>query len=195
MEAYSSVGRSSGFTEEALNLSMTTKQPPPYDGKVSWFRYEELASRHPREDDSSRADSSETLTCARQSSRMTFCKNTLKKFFQGSTNVYLYRLHSFFNHRRQNTKFLIFTSKIEILLMRLNAAWMDLMLVHTARSPEFIASVQDANARRMAAPVSEPRLQICCPQTIQKYSGSASTACRQDTRKRFLSATIFHHPK
>ena len=36
MEACSSVGRSSGFTEETLNLSMTAKQPW-YDGKVSWF--------------------------------------------------------------------------------------------------------------------------------------------------------------
>ena len=42
MEAYSSVGRSSGFTEETLILSMTAKQPPSYDGQVSWFRYEEL---------------------------------------------------------------------------------------------------------------------------------------------------------
>ena len=42
MEAYSSVGRSHGFTEETLNLSMTAKQPPSYDGKVSWLRYEEL---------------------------------------------------------------------------------------------------------------------------------------------------------
>ena len=86
---------------------------------------------------------------------MTFCKyfnNTLKKFFlKGSTNVYLHRLLSFFNHRRQNTEFLIFTSKFEILLMRLKAAWMDLMPVHTAQSPEFIASAHGANARRMAA--------------------------------------------
>ena len=27
---------------ETLNLSMTAKQPPSCDGKVSWFRYEEL---------------------------------------------------------------------------------------------------------------------------------------------------------
>ena len=42
MEAYSSVGRSHGFTEETLNLSMTAKQPPSHDGKVIWFRHEEL---------------------------------------------------------------------------------------------------------------------------------------------------------
>ena len=42
MEAYSSVGRSAGYAEETLNVSMTAKQPPSYDGRVSWFRYEEL---------------------------------------------------------------------------------------------------------------------------------------------------------
>ena len=42
MEAYSSAGRPTGFTEETLNYSMTAKQPPSYDGKASWFRYEEL---------------------------------------------------------------------------------------------------------------------------------------------------------
>ena len=82
--------------------------------------------------------------------------------------MYLYRLLSFFNHRRQNTE--------SIKFMRLMAAWMDLMPVHTAMSPEFRASVQDANARRSRR--CQPRLQIRCQETIQKYSGSTSTACR-----------------
>ena len=78
-----------------------------------------------------------------------YFKNTLKKYFlNGATNVYLYRLLNFFNHRRQNQEFLIFTSKFEILLMRLKAAWMDLMPVFTAQS--FRQSVQDANARTIA---------------------------------------------
>ena len=41
MEAYTSSAKPS-YTEETLNLSMTAKQPPSYDGKVSWFRYEEF---------------------------------------------------------------------------------------------------------------------------------------------------------
>ena len=41
MEAYTSSAKPS-YTEETQNLSMTAKQPPSYDGKVSWFRYEEL---------------------------------------------------------------------------------------------------------------------------------------------------------
>ena len=56
-----------------------------------------------------------------------YFKNTLKKFFlKGSTNVYFYRFLSFVNHMRQNTEFLIFTSKFETLLVRLKAAWMGL---------------------------------------------------------------------
>ena len=82
-----------------------------------------------------------------------YFKSTLKKFFlKGLTNMYFFRLLSFFNHRRQNTELLILTPKFEILLlMRLKAAWMDLMPTHTAQLPEFLASVQDANARRLAA--------------------------------------------
>ena len=159
-----------GYTEETLNVSMTAKQPPSYDGKVSRFRYEELV------------DDWVTITMVEApkrgrllKSRLTgdaymykavlqndilqdpdegvnYFKNTLKKYFlKGATNVYLYRLLSFFNHRRQNQEFLIFTSKFEILLMRLTAAWMDLMPVFTAQSPSFRQSVQDANARTIAS--------------------------------------------
>ena len=42
MEAYSSAGRPTGFSEETLSLSMTARQPPSRDGKASWLRYKEL---------------------------------------------------------------------------------------------------------------------------------------------------------
>ena len=87
VEAYSSVGRSTGYTEETLNLLMTAKQPPSYDGRVSWFRYEELVDdwvtfttlKHAREDHFSRVASPETLTCTRPSSRTTSCKILTKE--------------------------------------------------------------------------------------------------------------------
>ena len=168
MEAYTSSAKPS-YTEETLNLSMAAKQPPSYDGKVSWFSYEELV------------DDRVTITTVEAAKRgpllksrltgdaymykavlqndllqdpdegVNYFKNTLKKYFlKGAINVYLYRLLSFFNHRRQNQEFLIFTSKFEILLMRLKAAWMDLMPIFTAQSPSFRQSVQDANARTIA---------------------------------------------
>ena len=77
--------------KETLNISMTAKQPPSYDGRVSWFRYEELV------------DDWVTFT-------------TIDEFKRGPRlKSYFYRLLVFFNHRRQNTEFLIFTSKFEIL--------------------------------------------------------------------------------
>ena len=118
MEAYSSMAKPSGYME---NLSMTAKQPPSYDGKVSWFRYEELVD--------------DWVTITTVEAPVNYFKNTLKKYcLKRATNVYLYRLLSFFNHRRQTQEFLIFTSKYKILLMRLKAAWMDLMPVFTAQS-------------------------------------------------------------
>ena len=129
MEAYSSVGRSSGFTEE-INLSMTAKQPPSYDGRVSWHRYEELvddwvtfttigASKRGPLLKSRLTGDAHMYKAVLQNDLLQdpeegvgYFKNTLKKFFlKGSTNVYLYRLLSFFNHRRQNTESLKFTSK------------------------------------------------------------------------------------
>ena len=163
MEAYSSMAKPS-YTEETLNLSMTAKQPPSYDGKVSWFRYEELvddwvtittveaAKRGPLLKSRLTGDAymykavlqNDLLQDPEEG--VNYFKNTLKKYFlKRATNVYLYRLLSFFNHRRQGQEFLIFTSKFEILLMRLKAAWMDLMPIFTAQSPSFRQSVQCKN--------------------------------------------------
>ena len=141
MEAYASVGRSSGYTEETLSLSMTAKQPPR-DGRVSWFRYEELvddwvtfttieaSKRGPLLKSRPTGDAHMCKAVLQNNllqdadEGVNYFKNTLKKFFlKGLTNVYLYRLLSFFNHRRQNTEFLTSTSKFEILLMRLKAAF------------------------------------------------------------------------
>ena len=194
---------------------MTAKQPPSYDGRVSWLRYEEVvgdwvtfttieASKRGPLLKSRLTGDAHMYKAVLQNDLLqdpdegvNYFKNTLKKLFlKGSTNVYLYRLLSFFNHRRHNTEFLIFTSKLEILLMRLKAAWMDLMPVHTAKSPEFIASVQEANARRIDAKQQDAGargLQICCSQTIQKYSESTLQACRQGTGTHFPSATTSLH--
>ena len=100
------------------------------------------------------------LTCTRQSSKTTFCKILMKEsiisrhaeevFFERRDQRVSGQAPQFFNHRRQNQEFLIFTSKFDILLMRCKAAWMNLMPTFTAQSPSFRQSVQDANARIIA---------------------------------------------
>ena len=213
MEAYSSMAKNPGYMEETLNLSITAKQPPPYDGKVSWFRYEELV------------DDWVTITTVEAPKRgpllknrltgdaymhkavlqndllqdpdegVNYFKNTLKKYFlKGATNVYLYRLLSFFNHRKKNQEFLIFTSKFEILLMRLKAAWMDLMPVFTAQSPcPYRTQTQEQLLDISKQPVFEHRLQPCSMRTIRQSSDSISKECRTDSGTHFPSGILSLH--
>ena len=115
-----------------------------------------------------------TFTCTRQSSGLKFCKIlTLKKFFlKTSTSVYLYRLLSFFNHRRQNSKFLIFTSNFESFLDEIESS---------LDGSRCIASVQDANARKMAAHQQAVRatppdlLSPENPEVLRQYLNGAQT--------------------
>ena len=125
-----SMAKSSGCTGETLNLSMTAKQPPSYDGKVSWFRYEELVDEvtittveTPKR---TTPDSQEMLTCTRQSSKMTFCKILSQKAEP--------RVPHFHLQIRNPSR------EIEG----------SMMPVFTAQSPSFRQSVQDANARTIA---------------------------------------------
>ena len=97
MEAYSSVGRSSSYTEETVAFTTieASKRGPLLKSRLIGMYKAVLNSYLLQDPDEG----------------VNYFKNTLKKFFlKGSTNVYLYRLLSFFNHRRQNTEFLIFTS-------------------------------------------------------------------------------------
>ena len=115
---------------------MTAKQPPSYDGKVSWFRYEELV------DDwvtitTVEAPKRGPLLKSRLTGDAYMCKAVLQNDF---CNILMKQ-----EHAEE-----VLTSKFEILLMRLKAAWMDLMPVFTAQSPSFRQSVQDANARTIA---------------------------------------------
>ena len=113
MEAFASVGRSSGYTEETLNLSMTAKRVSIPTSR--FLQSQEAEQRVPH-----------------------------------------------------------FTSKFEILLMRLKAAWMDFLPIHTAQSPEFLASVQDANNRRLAqhqqaAGAGAPPPDLLNPESAEVY--------------------------
>ena len=150
---------------------MTAKQPPSHDGKVSWFRYEDLVDdwvtfttieASKREGHSSRAGSSETLTCTRQFSRMTFCKILKKE----STIA---------RARCTYTDFSV-ASKFEILLMRLKAALMDLMPIHTAQSPEFIARRMAAHQQAAGVRATLPDLlSIDNPQVLKQHLNGMQT--------------------
>ena len=104
-----------------------------------------------------------------------YFKNTLKKFcLKGSTNV-LVQTSQFLQSPEAEHRVPHIYIKI-ILLMKLKAAWMDLMPAHTAQSPEFIAS---ANARRIAA--------------HQQAAGTRASRSAADRQSRSTQAAPYRH--
>ena len=141
-EAYP-VGRLSGH-EESINLGMTAKLPPMFDGRVSWFRYEEavddwctitttertkwgpLLKSRLTGDALMYRELLENGRLSDPAEGVTYFKKTLRQYFlKGTQNVFLYRFLTFFNHRRHNAEFVTFVSRFEILHRRLQSAWMD----------------------------------------------------------------------
>ena len=214
VEAFSSVGRQSGYTEETLNLSMTAKQPPSYDGRVSWLRHEELvddwvtfttidaSKRGPLLKSRPTGDAHMYKAVAQNDllqdadEGVNYFKNTLKKFFlKGSTNVPVQT--SEFHHRRQNTEFLILTSKFEILLMRLKAA--DASAYGTV-TRVYSFSPRGQCKKNCRAPASRWRTSTASRSAAARQcSDSTLQACRQGAGARFRSpqqqphCTVFHN--
>ena len=77
-----------------------------------------------------------------------YFKKTLRPYFvKGSTNVFLYRLLSFFNCHRGSQEFIQFISKFEVLLMRLRNAWMDTMPDLVRTPANYFDKIHRANAK------------------------------------------------
>ena len=153
--------------EDRLNLSMTPKQPPLFNGRISWFRYEDAV------------DEWVTLTSVEKPEKwgpllrsrligdaaiyrnmldptllqdpvngVEYFKKTLRPYFvKGSSNVFLYRLLSIFNCRRGNQEFIQFISKFEVNLMRLRNAWMDTFPDPVRTSANYYDKIHKANAK------------------------------------------------
>ena len=133
-----------------------------------------------------------------------FFENTLKKYYlKGMTNVYLYRLVSFFNHRRQNSEFLTFTSTFDITLKKLKAAWNDLMpiLRHCHQSSRIRSRCE--RKRSCPAPASCRGQGTASRSTCHARSRSTETVHQRHadkTRTRISTkwqphCTILHHPE
>ena len=154
--------------EDRLNLSMTPKQPPLFNGRISWFRYEDavdewvtltsvekpekwgpLLSSRLIDDAAIYRNMLDPTLLQDPVNGVEYFKKTLRPYFvKGSTNVFLYRLLSFFNCRRGNQEFIQFISKFEVNLMRLRNAWMD-TLPETTRTPaNYYDKIHRANAKR-----------------------------------------------
>ena len=150
--------------EESINLSMNAKLPPSYDGRVSWFRYEDLVrdwctftviEPHRRGPLLKNRLTDDALPYRELMSNerlidpdtgVDYFLNFLRGYFlKGSQNVFLFRFLSFFNHRRGSGEFINFISKFEILLRRLKASWEDTAPEFTITHPEYIQAINNAS--------------------------------------------------
>ena len=120
---------------------VTTKIPPSFDGKTSWFAYEDAiddwcditelddekrgpAFRNRLEGDA--AIYKKMLDLKNKEESVTDFKRTLRPFFmKGSANVFLYRFQQFMNLRRGSSDLMKWMSRFQIQLKRLEEAWGD----------------------------------------------------------------------
>ena len=123
---------------------VTTKIPPSFDGKTSWFAYEDAiddwcditelddekrgpALRNRLEGDAAiykKILDRDALKSKEEG--VTYFKRTLRPFFvKGSVNVFLYRFQQFMNLRRGSSDLMKWMSRFQIQLKRLEEAWGD----------------------------------------------------------------------
>ena len=170
---------------------MTPKQPPLFNGRISWFRYEDAV------------DGWVTLTSVEKPEKwgpllrsrliddaaiyrnmldpallqdpvngVEYFKKTLRPYFvNGSTNVFLYRLLSFFNCHRGNQEFIQFISKFEVNLMRLRNAWMDTMPDPVRTPANYYEKIGRRNAK-VAVENAEKRQKFERDMTAARLSGA-----------------------
>ena len=123
---------------------LTKKIPPSFDGKTSWFAYEDAiddwcdiaelddekrgpALRNKLEGDA--AIYKKMLSRENVKSKedgVTYFKRTLRPFFvKGSVYVFLYRFQQFMSLRRGSSDLMKWMSRFQIQLKRLEEAWGD----------------------------------------------------------------------
>ena len=112
---------------------MNAKLPPSYDGRVSWFRYEDMvrdwvtftviepARQGPLlknrlvEDAAIYRELLDNEKLMNLDNGVEYILNFLRGYFlKGTSNVFLYRFLSLFNHCRGNSEFVTFISRFEI---------------------------------------------------------------------------------
>ena len=177
--------------EDRLNLSMTPKQPPLFNGRISWFRYEDAVDEWVTLTSIEKPEKWGPLLRSRliddaaiyrnmlhpallqdPVNGVEYFKKTLRPYFvKGSTNVFLYRLLTFFNCRRGNQEFIQFISKFEVNLMRLRNAWMDTFPEPVRTPANYFEKIGAANGK-IAMENAEKRQKYERDMTAARLSGA-----------------------
>ena len=148
----------------AMTTQVTTKVPPSYDGKTSWFSYEDAiddwcditeledekrgpALRNRLEGEAAvykRVLDRDSLKANEPpGAGVDYFKRVLRPYFvKGSTNVFLYRFMQFVRFNRGSADMMKWMTRFQILLQRLMSSWMDMLEPVTQAHPQVLAQMQ-----------------------------------------------------
>lgn len=136
----------------------TTKIPPSFDGRMSWFQYEELiddwlditelpAERRAPALKNGLVGEAAVYRSLFDRERLRDAQNGIQyykdllrpQFIKGAASVFLWRLFQFFRAHRGQTEFIRWLGRFAVLRKRLGESWMDLYEpvpeLHTASLP------------------------------------------------------------
>ena len=145
-----------------MTTQVTTKVPPGFDGKTSWFAFEdaiddwcditELESEKWGPAFRNRLEGEASVF-----KRVEYIKRTLRpRFVKGAQTVFLYRSMRFMRNNRGNGDLMKWMTRFQIDGRRFEEAWMDLCPELDLASPAIVAEVQ---ARRAAHQNAQAALQ------------------------------------
>ena len=147
-------------TDLAPGQLMSPKVPPAFDGRGSWFAFEELVydwidiTKEPPEKHGPMLK--QRLCGDAAVYKSTFDRELLKEpntgveyffrhlrpnYVKGVQNVFLYRLMQFLSQRRGKLDIHRWIAKFELQRKKLHNAWMDLVTPITNASPRYAASL------------------------------------------------------
>ena len=146
---------------------ITTKIPPSFDGRTSWFSYEEqvddwvdLTTLDPEKHGPALKNrllgeaavykpllDRDTLKDPEKG--VQYFKDTLRPHFvKGSQSVFLWRFFQLLRCHRGQQDLLKWIGKLTVIRKRVQDAWMDLMPPFRQDAPDYLAEVARVNARR-----------------------------------------------
>ena len=147
------------------------KHAPHFDGRSSWFKYEEVvydwldittldAEKIGPSLKNKLIGDAEILKNMLDGERLRepadggrvaakYLMDTLRpNFIKGTTNVFMYRFLKFFSERRGNRDFLQWQNMLQVTVKRLRESWMDLLAEVTITSTEWLDFAMTENVRR-----------------------------------------------
>ena len=148
--------------------SMTTKIPPGFDGKMSWFTYEDAIDEWEditELDQEKRGPALRNKLCddaayikplldreklIYKDDGVKYFKRTVRPYFiKNNESVFMWRLFQLFSLYRKSGDMLKWTTRMTVHEKRLKDAWMDLLPEYDASSDEYRQAVAANNADQL----------------------------------------------